>query len=80
MWELHNKTEEHWVPLAIIVGFKRMRKYGDLGVDWVATCLHDSNQLELKTNDAEAKTYQIRRKHPLTEPPDDFDRSIYAVC
>ncbi|CCO30174.1 La protein homolog AltName: Full=La autoantigen homolog [Rhizoctonia solani AG-1 IB] len=27
MWKLHTQTEEHWIPIATVASFKRMREF-----------------------------------------------------
>lgn len=27
MWKLHTQTEDHWIPIATIASFKRMREF-----------------------------------------------------
>lgn len=51
-----------------------MLEFEPLGVEWVAEALKLSDSLEVD----EAKT-KVRRKTEVTEPRDQFQRSIYAV-
>jgi hypothetical protein len=76
MWTLHTANAEHWVPLATVSSFKRTRELtGKRGIEWVATALRNrSDQLEVDDTGA-----QVRRKTEVTEPKDQFSRSVYAV-
>ncbi|KAN0138525.1 hypothetical protein V8E53_003513 [Lactarius tabidus] len=47
MWTLHTADEEHWVPIATIASFKRMREFQPRGVEWVANVLRTSAELEV---------------------------------
>jgi lupus La protein len=80
MWELHTKDENHWVPLQTVANFHRMRRFLEFGIDWIADRMKDSTQLQLKDEkEGDQTVYHIRRKFSLTKPPDDMDRSVYAV-
>ena len=74
MWTLHIANAEHWVPLATVASFKRMRDFSSFGLEWLATVLLSSKELEV---DSEGKN--IRRRHELHEPTGRFEKSIYAV-
>ncbi|SRR6266550_5740697 len=74
MWTLYSKDPDHWVPIETIASFKRMLEFEPLGVEWVTEALKLSDFLEVN----EAKT-KVRRKTEVTEPRDQFQRSIYAV-
>lgn len=74
MWTLHTANEEHWVPLATVSSFKRMREFSSLGDEWLAEQLKSSASVEVD----ETKT-KVRRKTEVTEPKGQFERSIYAV-
>jgi lupus La protein len=76
MWTLHTASAEHWVPLATVASFKRARSLtGARGIEWVASALRSrSDALEVDETGA-----QVRRKAELTEPKDQFVRSVYAV-
>ena len=78
MWELHSKEgEDHWVPIATVADFKRMRQFRDTyGIDWVVDALRQSKQL-LEVNEAGDK---IRRKTEVKEPKGQWDRTAYVVC
>jgi hypothetical protein len=74
MWALHAANPEHWIPIATITSFKRMREFASLGVEWVAKALSLSEELEVD----ETKT-SVRRRTEVQEPKGQFERSIYAV-
>lgn len=74
MWELHHKNDGHWVPIATVASFKRMREYRDNGITWVAEALELSDMLEVD----ETKT-KVRRTTEVKKPEGQFERSIYAV-
>jgi lupus La protein len=75
MWTLHTKTPEHWVPIATVASFKRMRDFSALGNEWVTRALREhSTQLEV-----DAEGVNVRRKTEVQEPKDQFERSVYAV-
>jgi len=74
MWTLHTANAEHWVSLATVASFKRMRDFSSFGLEWLATALQSSKELEV---DSEGKN--VRRRHEIKEPKGQFERSIYAV-
>ena len=74
MWSLHSANEDHWIPLATVASFKRMREYQKYGMPWLVEALRYSSELEL---DAEGN--QVRRRTEVTEPKGQLERSIYAV-
>lgn len=74
MWTLYSKDPDHWVPIETIASFKRMREFEPLGVEWVAEALKLSDFLEV-----DGTKTKVRRKTEVTEPKDQFQRSIYAV-
>ncbi|KAF7322731.1 hypothetical protein HMN09_00051900 [Mycena chlorophos] len=74
MWTLHTKTPDHWVPIATVASFKRMREFMPLGNPWVARALREqSAQLEV-----DSAGENVRRKTEVQEPKDQFERSVYA--
>ncbi|KAF7359506.1 hypothetical protein MSAN_01293600 [Mycena sanguinolenta] len=74
MWTLHTKTPEHWVPIATVASFKRMRDFSALGKEWVVRALREqSTQLEV-----DEEGVNVRRKTEVQEPKDQFERSVYA--
>jgi lupus La protein len=76
MWTLHTASPEHWVPLATVSSFKRARELtGAKGIEWVAAAVRARSQ-QLEVDEAGA---QVRRKTEVTEPKDQFERSVYAV-
>ncbi|KAJ7098185.1 hypothetical protein B0H15DRAFT_824526 [Mycena belliarum] len=74
MWTLHTKTPDHWVPIATVASFKRMRDFSSLGNEWVARALREhSTQLAV-----DADGVNVRRTTEVQEPKDQFERSVYA--
>ena len=74
MWTLHTANPEHWVPLATVASFKRMREWQDRGTEWLANALRASEELEVSEDGK-----QLRRRTEVKPPKDQFERSIYAV-
>ncbi len=74
MWTLHTANEEHWVPIATIASFKRMREFQPRGIEWVANVLRTSAQLQVSEDGT-----KVRRSAEVQKPKDAFDRSVYAV-
>lgn len=74
MWTLHTANEEHWVSIATIASFKRMREFQPRGVEWVANVLRTSAELEVSEDGT-----KVRRRTEVQKPKDAFDRSVYAV-
>ena len=75
MWTLHTKEPDHWVPIETVASFKRMREFQPFGLEWLVNALGISDFLEVD----ETKK-NVRRSTEVTEPKDQFQRSIYAVC
>jgi len=75
MWSLHTANDEHWVPIATVVSFKRMREFQTRGAQWVANVLRTSGELEVSEDGT-----KVRRRTEVQEPKGAFDRSVYAVC
>ncbi|KAF8679796.1 the RNA-binding Lupus La protein [Rhizoctonia solani] len=74
MWKLHTQTEDHWIPIATIASFKRMREFEPKGAEWLLSALRSSSSL-LEIDETGTKA---RRAHELVEPKDQFERSVYA--
>lgn len=76
MWKLHSANPEHWVPIATVSSFKRMKEYLTArGLPWIANALRAaSTQLEV-----DEKGENVRRKTEVREPKSIDERSIYAV-
>ncbi|KAG8779013.1 hypothetical protein FRC12_024696 [Ceratobasidium sp. 428] len=74
MWKLHTQTPEHWVPIATVASFKRMREFQPKGSEWLVDVLKKSDGLievdETGTN--------VRRARELVQQKDQFERSVYA--
>lgn len=74
LWTLTRK-EDGWVPIATVSSFKRMKPMREaLSEEEIVKVLQGSDLLEV---DAEAK--KIRRKTPISQQKDAYERSIYAV-
>ncbi|CCM04101.1 uncharacterized protein FIBRA_06261 [Fibroporia radiculosa] len=73
MWTLHTANPEHWVPIATVSSFKRMREYQSLGPEWITNALRMSEDLEIN-----AEGTHVRRRTEVKEPKGQFERSIYA--
>ena len=71
---MHTANPEHWVPLATVASFKRMREWQDRGTEWLANALRASEELEVSEDGK-----QLRRRTEVKPPKDQFERSIYAV-
>lgn len=74
MWTLHTANPEHWVPLATVASFKRMRDWQRYGTDWLIDALRTSEELEVSEDGK-----QLRRRTEVKPPRGQFERSIYAV-
>lgn len=76
MWTLHSKNDDHWIPIATLAGFKRMREYNTkYGIPWIAETLRGSEEL-LEVDEAGAN---VRRAIELKPPGmTQFDNSAYA--
>ena len=75
MWTLHTANEEHWVPIATVSSFKRMREFASLGLPWIVDALKGSEDLEV-----DGSGEKVRRRTEVKEPAGQFERSVYAVC
>ena len=75
MWTLHTANADHWVPIATVASFKRMRQFQSKGVPWLADVLRQSESL-LEVDETSTK---VRRREEVQEPKDQFERSVYAV-
>ncbi|KAF8522761.1 hypothetical protein BU17DRAFT_64220 [Hysterangium stoloniferum] len=74
MWTLHTANAEHWVPLATVSSFKRMRQFQDKGLPWIADVLRQgSDMLEVDESGT-----SVRRRKEVREPVGQFERSVYA--
>lgn len=76
MWALHTKTPDNWIPIAVLISFKRMEPYKHYGVPWVAEVLRGSE--ELLEVDEQGKN--VKRKLELVPPGmKQYENSVYAV-
>lgn len=74
MWTLYTANKEHWVSIATVASFKRMREFSANGMDWVVSAVKLSEELEVDETDE-----KVRRRTEVQEPKGQFERSIYAV-
>ena len=74
MWTLYSKDPEHWVPIATVGSFKRMRDYSSHGMEWLANAIRLSTFLEVDETGT-----KVRRTTEPQEPKNQFERSVYAV-
>ncbi|KAG9092008.1 hypothetical protein FRC06_000293, partial [Ceratobasidium sp. 370] len=74
MWKLHTQTPEHWVPIATVASFKRMREFQPKGTEWLVDVLRKSDGL-LEVDDSGTN---VRRAREILPPKDQFERSVYA--
>ncbi|KAG9079729.1 hypothetical protein FS749_008289 [Ceratobasidium sp. UAMH 11750] len=74
MWKLHTQTPEHWIPIATVASFKRMREFQPKGTEWLVDILRKSDGL-LEVDESGTNVRRARELHP---PKDQFDRSVYA--
>ncbi|KAG8896138.1 hypothetical protein FRC00_006408 [Tulasnella sp. 408] len=76
MWTLHTKNDDHWIPIATLAGFKRMREYNTkYGIPWIAETLRNSEEL-LEVDEAGVN---VRRAIELKPPGmTQYDNSAYA--
>lgn len=75
LWTLHSANAEHWVPLATIASFKRMRQFKPKGVPWIANVLRERSKLV----EIDPSGTKIRRPDEIKEPESLLERSVYAV-
>lgn len=75
MWGLHTANPEHWVPIATVSSFKRMKDFTSLGVEGIAEALRAHSE-DLEVDEAGTN---VRRKFDVQEPKGQFERSVYAV-
>ncbi|KZT68546.1 hypothetical protein DAEQUDRAFT_738607 [Daedalea quercina L-15889] len=73
MWTLHTANPEHWVSLATVASFKRMREWQRRGDEFLLSALRLSQELEVSEDGT-----KIRRRSEVKKPKDQFERSIYA--
>ncbi|KAF9982685.1 hypothetical protein BGZ65_002588 [Modicella reniformis] len=72
MTELVKKGDDAYVSIARIASFKRMREHKDM--ELIVEALRESQELLEVSEDGQ----KVRRKIPLTQHKDHFQRSIYA--
>jgi len=75
MWGLHSANDDHWVPLATVTSFKRMKEFQTFGQGWIVDAIRKlSTLLEVD----ESRT-SVRRTTEVQEPKGQHERSVYAV-
>ena len=75
MWGLHSANDDHWVPLATVTSFKRMKEFCTFGQDWITDAIRKrSTFLEVDESGT-----NVRRTTEVQEPKGQHERSIYAV-
>ncbi|CAE6534780.1 unnamed protein product [Rhizoctonia solani] len=74
MWKLHTQTEAHWIPIATVASFKRMKEFEPKGAEWLLSVLRSSKGL-LEIDETGTK---VRRAKEVVQPKDQFERSVYA--
>lgn len=75
MWGLHSANDDHWVPLATVTSFKRMKEFQTFGQDWIVAAIRKlSTFLEVDESGS-----NVRRTTEVQEPKGQHERSVYAV-
>lgn len=75
MWGLHSANKDHWVPLATVTSFKRMKEFQAFGQDWIIDAIRKLSTL-LEVDDSGSN---VRRTTEVQEPKGQHERSVYAV-
>ena len=75
MWGLHSANDDHWVPLATVTSFKRMKEFQAFGQDWIIEAIRKISTL-LEVDDSGSN---VRRTTEVQEPKGQHERSVYAV-
>ncbi|GJE86330.1 La protein -like protein [Phanerochaete sordida] len=74
MWDLYTANPEHWVPIATIANFARMREFLPQGPEWLVDVLKGAPSLEVD----ETNTF-VRRKTEVTQLKDQVQRTVYVT-
>ncbi|KEP49995.1 fungal family LA-motif protein [Rhizoctonia solani 123E] len=74
MWKLHSQSEDHWIPIATVASFRRMKPFEPKGTEWLLSVLRTSDGL-IEIDETGTK---VRRAKELVQPKDQFERSVYA--
>lgn len=75
MWGLHSANDDHWVSLATVTSFSRMKEFQTFGKDWMVDGIRKlSTFLEVDESGA-----NVRRTTEVQEPKGQHERSVYAV-
>ena len=75
MWGLHSANDDHWVPLATVTSFKRMKEFQTFGQDWIIDAIRKHSTL-LEVDESGSN---VRRTTEVQEPKGQHERSVYAV-
>lgn len=75
MWGLHSANEDHWVPLATVTSFKRMKEFQTFGQDWIINAMRNLSTLL----EVDGSGNNVRRTTQVQEPKGQHERSVYAV-
>lgn len=75
MWGLHSANDDHWVPLATVTSFKRMKEFQMFGQDWIISAMRKLSTLL----EVDASGVNVRRTTQVQEPKGQNERSVYAV-
>lgn len=74
MWGLHSANDDHWVPLATVTSFKRMKEFQTFGQDWIVNSIRKLSTL-LEVDESGSN---VRRTTEVQEPKAQHERSVYA--
>jgi hypothetical protein len=77
MWGLHTANEEHWVSIATIATFKRMKPYSHLGIQWLIDALREKAEI-LEVDEKGEMCRRTSEPKEITQQ-DLLNRSVYAV-
>ncbi|KAF8761379.1 the RNA-binding Lupus La protein [Rhizoctonia solani] len=86
--EAHTQTEDHWIPIATIASFKRMREFERTSpppINSFRSFIPPKERMAPLCSALFSSLLEIdetgtkaRRAHELVEPKDQFERSVYA--
>jgi len=75
MWGLHSANDDHWVPLATVTSFKRMKEFQTFSQGWIVDAIRKLSTL-LEVDESGTN---VRRTTEVQEPKGQHERSVYAV-
>ena len=75
MWDLHSSNDDHWVPLATVTSFKRMKEFQVFGQGWIIDAIRKTSTFL----EVDGSGINVRRTTEVQEPKGQHERSIYAV-